>query len=31
MKQFARDVGILEGDPPYEAIVATQFSDLWRP
>jgi ABC-type nitrate/sulfonate/bicarbonate transport system substrate-binding protein len=30
MKQFARDVGILEGDPPYDAIVATQFSDLWK-
>jgi NitT/TauT family transport system substrate-binding protein len=30
MKQFARDAGILEGDPPYEAIVATQFSDFWK-
>jgi ABC-type nitrate/sulfonate/bicarbonate transport system substrate-binding protein len=30
MKQFARDVGILEGDPPYDAIVATQFSGLWQ-
>jgi ABC-type nitrate/sulfonate/bicarbonate transport system substrate-binding protein len=30
MKQFARDVDILEGDPSYEAIVATQFSDLWK-
>ena len=30
MKQFARDVEILDGDPPYEAIVATQFSDLWK-
>ena len=30
MKQFARDVGILDADPPYEAIVATQFSDLWK-
>jgi len=31
MKQFLRDVGKLESDPPYEAIVATQFSDLWKP
>jgi ABC-type nitrate/sulfonate/bicarbonate transport system substrate-binding protein len=30
MKQFTRDVGVLDGDPPYEAIVATQFSDLWK-
>jgi ABC-type nitrate/sulfonate/bicarbonate transport system substrate-binding protein len=30
MKQFARDAGILDGDPSYEAIVATQFSDLWK-
>ena len=30
MNQFARDVGILRGDPPYEKIVATQFADLWR-
>ncbi len=30
MNQFARDVGILHGNPPYEKIVATQFADLWR-
>ncbi len=29
MKQFSRDVGILTTDPPYEAIVATAFSDAW--
>jgi NitT/TauT family transport system substrate-binding protein len=29
MNQFARDVGILKGDPPYENIVATRFSHLW--
>jgi NitT/TauT family transport system substrate-binding protein len=31
MKGFCRDLGILEGDPPYEAIVAAQFAELWRP
>ena len=30
MNRFARDVGILSGDPPYEKVVATQFTDLWR-
>ena len=30
MNQFSRDVGILEGDVPYESIVATQFSHLWK-
>ncbi len=30
INQFARDVGILQGDPPYEKIVATQLADLWR-
>ena len=30
MKGFCRDLGILKGDPPYEAIVATQFAELWR-
>ncbi|HEY4265010.1 MAG TPA: ABC transporter substrate-binding protein, partial [Micropepsaceae bacterium] len=30
MNQFARDVGILRGDPAYEDVVATQFRDLWR-
>jgi NitT/TauT family transport system substrate-binding protein len=27
---FARNVGVLRGDRPYEQIVATQFSGLWR-
>ena len=30
MNQFSRDVGILNGDVPYESIVATQFSQLWK-
>ncbi|HEV2302122.1 MAG TPA: ABC transporter substrate-binding protein [Stellaceae bacterium] len=30
MNAFARDLGILEGDPSYEEVVATQFADLWR-
>jgi ABC-type nitrate/sulfonate/bicarbonate transport system substrate-binding protein len=30
MNAFARDVGILNGNPRYEDVVATQFSDLWR-
>ena len=30
MNQFSRDVGILKGDVPYESIVATQFSHLWK-
>jgi ABC-type nitrate/sulfonate/bicarbonate transport system substrate-binding protein len=30
MKQFARNAGILTGDPPYEAIVATEFTNLWQ-
>jgi NitT/TauT family transport system substrate-binding protein len=30
MKQFARDVKILKGDPAYESVVATQFSPLWK-
>jgi NitT/TauT family transport system substrate-binding protein len=30
MNQFSRDVGILAGDVPYEGIVATQFSHLWK-
>ena len=30
MNQFCRDVGILTGDVPYESIVATQFSHLWK-
>jgi NitT/TauT family transport system substrate-binding protein len=31
MNQFSRDVGILTGDVTYEAVVATQFSHLWKP
>jgi ABC-type nitrate/sulfonate/bicarbonate transport system substrate-binding protein len=30
MNQFARDIGILKGEVPYEQVVATQFRDLWR-
>jgi ABC-type nitrate/sulfonate/bicarbonate transport system substrate-binding protein len=30
MNQFARDLGILHGDPPYEKVVATRFAALWR-
>ena len=30
MNRFARDVGILQSDVPYESVVATQFSELWR-
>jgi ABC-type nitrate/sulfonate/bicarbonate transport system substrate-binding protein len=30
MNRFARDLGILKGDPPYERVVATQFAPLWR-
>jgi ABC-type nitrate/sulfonate/bicarbonate transport system substrate-binding protein len=30
MNQFSRDVGILSGDVPYEGVVATQFSHLWK-
>ncbi|MBO0756241.1 MAG: ABC transporter substrate-binding protein [Bradyrhizobiaceae bacterium] len=29
MNQFARDVGILKGQAPYESVVATRFSHLW--
>ncbi len=29
MNQFARDMGILKGDPAYEKVVATQFSPIW--
>jgi ABC-type nitrate/sulfonate/bicarbonate transport system substrate-binding protein len=29
MNQFARDVGILTGEAPYERVVATEFSPLW--
>jgi NitT/TauT family transport system substrate-binding protein len=30
MNQFSRDVGILTGDVPYDRVVATQFSHLWK-
>jgi len=30
MHQFARDIGILEGQVPYSQVVATQFCTLWR-
>ena len=30
MTQFSRDVGILNGHPAYEDIVATQFRDQWK-
>jgi hypothetical protein len=30
MNQFARDIGILEGQIPYEKVVATRFSALWK-
>jgi NitT/TauT family transport system substrate-binding protein len=31
MNRFARDIGILKGEPLYEEIVAAQFAELWRP
>jgi NitT/TauT family transport system substrate-binding protein len=30
MNQFARDLGILEGDVPYGQVVATRFAQLWH-
>jgi ABC-type nitrate/sulfonate/bicarbonate transport system substrate-binding protein len=30
MNRFARDIGILDADVPYERVVATEFSSLWR-
>jgi NitT/TauT family transport system substrate-binding protein len=30
MNRFARASGLLAGDVPYEAVVATQFAPLWR-
>jgi NitT/TauT family transport system substrate-binding protein len=30
MNRFARDIGILKGDVPYQQVVATQFSGLWQ-
>ncbi len=31
LNQFARDVGLLDSDVPYEDVVAVQFQDLWAP
>ena len=31
MNQFARDLGILQGDPAYEKVVAARFAELWSP
>jgi ABC-type nitrate/sulfonate/bicarbonate transport system substrate-binding protein len=30
MNAFARDVGILKGNPDYQDVVATQFAPLWK-
>lgn len=30
MNRFARERGLLEGDPPYEDVVATELAPLWR-
>jgi NitT/TauT family transport system substrate-binding protein len=30
MNQFARDIGILHGDIPYDRVVATGFAPLWH-
>jgi NitT/TauT family transport system substrate-binding protein len=30
MTEFSRDVGILEGHPAYDEVVAAQFQELWR-
>jgi NitT/TauT family transport system substrate-binding protein len=30
MNAFARQIGILKGETPYESVVATQFSPLWQ-
>ena len=30
MNQFARDIGILKGNPRYEDVVAAQFQPLWK-
>jgi NitT/TauT family transport system substrate-binding protein len=30
MNQFARDVGLLDGDPPYDDVVAVQYRRLWQ-
>jgi ABC-type nitrate/sulfonate/bicarbonate transport system substrate-binding protein len=30
MNRFARDLGLLAGDVPYEKVVAAQFQNLWK-
>jgi NitT/TauT family transport system substrate-binding protein len=30
MNQFARDIGILKGDTPYDEVVAARFAHLWK-
>jgi ABC-type nitrate/sulfonate/bicarbonate transport system substrate-binding protein len=30
MNQFARELGLLTGNVPYEKVVATQFRQLWK-
>jgi len=30
MNRFARDLGILQNEVPYERVVATRFAELWR-
>jgi NitT/TauT family transport system substrate-binding protein len=30
MNQFARDLGILQGEVPYDRVVATRFAPLWH-
>ncbi len=30
MNAFARDVGILGAGVPYEAVVATRYTELWK-
>jgi NitT/TauT family transport system substrate-binding protein len=30
MNRFARDVGISDGQAPYDRVVATRFSNLWK-
>jgi NitT/TauT family transport system substrate-binding protein len=30
MNQFSRDIGILTGEVPYESVVATQVTELWK-
>ena len=30
MNRFMTDLGWLDGPVPYEKVVATQFSELWK-